>query len=111
MTLTVTPSGPRWLARALSVVVGSVVVGDTDGDTVGSEVVGAAVGSEVVGDTDGDAVGSQVVSEHVIAQHAAAYVRLTLLTPQQRGVGSHGVKDGQYLRSSHCRPATRWGPR
>ena len=62
-TLTAGLSGPRWLVRALSVVVGSVVVGDTDGDTVGSEVVGAAVGSEVVGDTDGDAVGSEMVSE------------------------------------------------
>ena len=37
-------------------VIGSDVVFDTDGDTVGSGVVGAAVGSEVVSDTDGDAV-------------------------------------------------------
>ena len=42
--------------------VGSVVVGDTDGDTTGFDVVGDtdldAVGSVVVGDTDGDVVGS-----------------------------------------------------
>ena len=49
--------------------VGSVVVGDTDGDIVGSEVVGdtdgEVVGSEAVGDTDGDTVGSKVVGEAV----------------------------------------------
>jgi len=48
-------------------VVGSEVVGETDGDTVGSEVVGeidgVTVGSDVVGETDGDVVGSEVVGE------------------------------------------------
>ena len=48
-------------------VVGSVVVGEVDGDKVGSEVVGELdgdkVGSELVGDTDGDMVGSEVVGE------------------------------------------------
>ena len=43
---------------------------DTDGDTVGSEVVGEidgdachAVGSELVGNTDGDKVGFEVVGD------------------------------------------------
>ena len=40
------------------------MVGDTDGDTVGSGVVGAAVESEVVSDTDGDAVGSEMVGDN-----------------------------------------------
>jgi hypothetical protein len=48
-------------------VVGSDVVGDTDGEIVGSDVVGDTdgeiVGSDVVGDTDGDMVGSEVLGE------------------------------------------------
>ena len=48
-------------------VVGSELVGEVDGDKVGSEVVGELdgdkVGSELVGDTDGDMVGSEVVGE------------------------------------------------
>ena len=35
--------------------------GDTGGNMVGSDVVGAAMRSGVVGDTDSDAVGSEVV--------------------------------------------------
>ena len=49
--------------------VGSEVVGETDGETVGSEVVGETdgetVGSEVVGEIDGDNVGSEVVGDTV----------------------------------------------
>jgi len=47
--------------------VGSELVGEVDGETVGSELVGAVdgetVGSELVGETVGDNVGSDVVGE------------------------------------------------
>jgi hypothetical protein len=45
--------------------VGSEVVGETDGDKVGSEVAGDIVGSDVVGDIDGEVVGSEVAGEVV----------------------------------------------
>ena len=53
------------------------MVGETDGDVVGPEVVGEidgdVVGSEVVGgidgEIDGDTVGSEVVGGHVTPQH------------------------------------------
>ena len=62
-------------------VVGSEVVGEIDGEAVGSEVVGEVVGSEVVGEIDGEAVGSEVVGEVVGSEVVGAAVR-----PAGRGI-------------------------
>lgn len=64
-TVAATTSGPEPSGASCLLSAGVGMVGEVEGDVVGSAVDGDVVGSEVVGETDGDVVGSSFVGEAV----------------------------------------------
>ena len=75
------------------------MVGDIEGDRVGSAVIGdtegEVVGSEVIGDTDGDMVGSEVVGDAYLfpnqVLHSPSFLTRPFLKNKPKAKGRGGA--------------------